>query len=116
MLSTAIAKCVPHLLHAPVNADRVFSADLRCSDVELVHVNPPPGQTCQAYLAEYLAASGGARTSDGSSTTECTFCTSTSTNSYLRQVGMHYNNAWRDFGLMLVYNLFKCAQIGRAHV
>ncbi|KAK4702442.1 hypothetical protein P7C70_g3780, partial [Phenoliferia sp. Uapishka_3] len=88
----------------------VSGAALVCSDVELVTVTPPPGETCLTYLGDYLTSTGGALYTNGSSTSSCSFCTSTSTDSYLNTLGMSFDTAWRNYGLMWAYVVFNiCA-------
>lgn len=85
----------------------VTDAPLHCSTVSLVHLTPPSGQTCAAYLGPYLTATGGTLYHDAQSTTDCYLCTASTTNAVLAQLGMSFDDAWRNFGLMWVYVAFK---------
>ena len=83
------------------------SAALVCSAVDLVHLTPPAGQTCTEYLEDYLSSAGGTLYGDAFSTTDCSLCTASTTNAYLTELGMSATTAWRDFGLMWAFVVFK---------
>lgn len=85
-----------------------YSAALTCSSSELVSFTPASGQTCATYMSEYIATNGGALYGDTASTTACSFCASTETNTYLTELGMSFDDAWRNFGFMWCYIAFKC--------
>jgi ATP-binding cassette subfamily G (WHITE) protein 2 (PDR) len=81
-------------------------APIVCSQQELVTFDPPSSQTCGEYMAPYLQMTGGYLT-DPSSTTECNFCSATTTDQLLSQFGLSYGTRWRDFGLLWVYVIFN---------
>ena len=75
-----------------------------CAPNELLPLNPPPGQTCQQYMAPYISAFGGYLTSDTlNSTTACSFCSAADTDTYLSALGIEYSQRWRNWGLLWVY-------------
>ncbi|WVR07313.1 hypothetical protein IAU60_004354 [Kwoniella sp. DSM 27419] len=80
----------------------VANTQVVCSDTEYLHFSPPSGQTCQAYLQTYINYAGG-YLQDPSATTDCSFCSISSTNTFLDNFNIKYGNRWRDFGLMWVY-------------
>lgn len=86
----------------------VAIADTRvvCTDVELLNFTPPDGQTCQAYMADYISAAGG-YLQDPQATGECAFCSIEDTNVFLSSVGVSYGNAWRDFGILWAFIIFN---------
>lgn len=77
------------------------NTDVVCSDIELLAFDPPSG-TCGEYLQSYIAASGGYLV-DPSATTNCSFCSISSTNTFLAGVSNSYSNRWRDFGLLWAF-------------
>ncbi|KAM0756076.1 hypothetical protein T439DRAFT_341482 [Meredithblackwellia eburnea MCA 4105] len=87
----------------------VSGAELTCSDVELSRFSPPSGETCSQYMSEYISTVGGKLYGNADSTTLCEFCSATTTNSYLSQLGMSFDTAWRNFGLLWVYIFFNIA-------
>ncbi|KAL8279483.1 hypothetical protein RQP46_008045 [Phenoliferia psychrophenolica] len=87
----------------------VSGAILHCDDVSLTHLVPPAGETCQSYLAPYISANGGSLYGDALSTTSCEFCTASTGDAYLAQLGMSFDTAWRNWGLMWAYIVFNIA-------
>jgi ABC-type multidrug transport system permease subunit len=75
-----------------------------CSDIELLHVNPPDNMTCGDYFAPYISYAGGyVSEATKSATTGCEFCSASDTNFLLMGLNSSYSNRWRNFGLMWVY-------------
>lgn len=79
-----------------------------CSDIELVTFQPGTGQTCGAYMQEYISAAGG-YLADPNATADCQFCAIESTNDFLALVSTSYSNRWRDYGILwafIIANVF----------
>jgi ATP-binding cassette subfamily G (WHITE) protein 2 (PDR) len=68
-----------------------------CRDAELLVFAPVNGQTCTTYMEPYIAAAGGYLV-DGSSTTECHFCTIANTNVFLNSFSYDFANRWVSLG------------------
>ena len=83
-------------------ATAVKDAAVTCLDVDFLRFPPPAGQSCESFVEPYLSAAGGYLL-DGQSTTNCSLCQISETNTFLRSVTINPNNGWRDFGLMWVY-------------
>ncbi|KAJ7168526.1 pleiotropic drug resistance ABC transporter [Mycena filopes] len=76
---------------------------ITCGAVELVHMNPPAGQTCGQYLATYIAEAGGYLT-NADATSACEFCSTATTDQFLgASFNIFYSNHWRDAGLLFAY-------------
>jgi ATP-binding cassette subfamily G (WHITE) protein 2 (PDR) len=86
----------------------VSGTDVVCESVELLHFNPPSNQTCQEYMSTYVQAVGG-YISNPDATSECGFCSMSSTDTFLAAINSYFREAWRDFGLMWVYIAFNVA-------
>jgi ABC-type multidrug transport system permease subunit/ABC-type multidrug transport system ATPase subunit len=84
----------------------VKDASVTCLSVDYLRFPPPSGQSCESYMAPYLDSLGGYLL-DGQSTTNCSLCQISSTNTFLESVSINPNNSWRDFGLMWVYVIFN---------
>ena len=80
--------------------------DIVCSSIELVHFTPPSGQTCGQYLQDYINSAGGYIT-DPSATSNCSYCSFSTTNVYLAQLSSQYSTRWRNFGIMWAYIIFN---------
>lgn len=82
----------------------IANQTVQCSALELLTFNPPAGQTCAAYLADYFVLTGGVGTlANPDATTACELCSLSSTNSFLASVSSYYDQRWRNFGFMWVY-------------
>lgn len=79
-----------------------------CSAKELAHLDPPSGQTCGDYLAEYLKTSNGYLTNP-EATANCGFCQYSSADLYLLTIGIKYSYVWRNVGFYCVYVVFNLA-------
>ncbi|KAK7206452.1 ABC-2 type transporter-domain-containing protein [Myxozyma melibiosi] len=84
----------------------VANTDVVCDSIELKHFNPPSGQTCGDYMQTYIDTAGG-KLSNPNATTDCEFCTISSTNTFLASVNSYYHHRWRNFGLMWAYVIFN---------
>jgi ABC-type multidrug transport system permease subunit/ABC-type multidrug transport system ATPase subunit len=73
-----------------------------CADIEYLHFNPPSGETCASYMNDYINSYGGYLL-DANASTNCSFCSLSSTNAFLADVSSYYSQRWRNFGLMFVY-------------
>ncbi len=91
----------------------VANAPLHCASKEFITVQPAKsGQTCSEYFAAYMNATGG-YLQDGSATSDCKYCTMSTTNQFLATIDIKYGDRWRNFGLMIVYIIFNiCAAFG----
>ncbi|KAK0365333.1 Multidrug resistance protein [Friedmanniomyces endolithicus] len=80
----------------------VANTQVACAANEFVTFRPPAGQTCSAYMQQYISAAGG-YLQDPGATSECNYCTYSDTNVFLRAVSANYAHAWRDYGILWVY-------------
>ncbi|KAB8079584.1 ABC-2 type transporter-domain-containing protein [Aspergillus leporis] len=79
-----------------------------CEAVEYLHLTPPSNTTCGDYMAEYISSFGG-YLQDPKATSECSFCSISSTDTFLAQVSSYYEDRWRNFGIMFAYIVFNIA-------
>ncbi|KIN00043.1 hypothetical protein OIDMADRAFT_126522 [Oidiodendron maius Zn] len=84
----------------------VANNEVQCAPLEVLKLNPPIGQTCGEYLADFAQMAGGA-IYNPAATTSCEYCSMASTNTFLASVFSFYDQRWRNFGLMLVYIVFN---------
>ncbi|BGP42684.1 Multidrug resistance protein [Rhodotorula kratochvilovae] len=87
-------------------ATAVGGTEVRCAPQEFITFDPPAGESCGAYMANYMATMGG-RLADEAATSNCQFCQLTDTNTFLATFSYSYGARWRDFGLMWVYIIFN---------
>ncbi|GFF23501.1 ABC transporter CDR4 [Aspergillus udagawae] len=84
-----------------------------CDDVEFLHFDPPGNLTCKDYMSDYISLRGG-YLENPSATSDCTFCTISSTDTFLAAVSSYYKDAWRNFGIMwafIIFNIFAAVFI-----
>lgn len=79
-----------------------------CSSNELVHLEPPSGQTCGEYLSTFIDAAGG-YLKDSNATSDCSYCPIADTNVFLTSVSSSYDHRWRDFGIGMAFIVFNIA-------
>ena len=77
-----------------------------CSSIEYLDFQPPPNETCGSYMAEYITTIGGYLTNPDA-TSNCQFCQSSNTNSYLAGLNSEYSTRWRNFGIMWAFIIFN---------
>lgn len=81
-----------------------------CADIEYLHFDPPPGQTCQSYLEPYISYAGGyLKAGTENSTTQCSLCPLEDTNVFLANVNSFYDRRWHDFAYLwafIIFNIF----------
>lgn len=83
-----------------------------CSDIEVRTLQPPGGQTCIAYLQDFISSSGGYLLNE-QATSDCQFCPISSTNTFLTAVSASYDRRWRNFGILWAFIVFNiCAAVG----
>ncbi|CAN3358760.1 protein Snq2p [Diutina catenulata] len=83
---------------------------IKCSIQEMAIFHPPAGQTCGAYMADYLAENYG-YIEDAASTTECHYCSFANGDEYLASIGLSYSVVWRNIGFFCVYTVFNMLQV-----
>ncbi|PLB48341.1 pleiotropic drug resistance protein, ABC superfamily [Aspergillus steynii IBT 23096] len=84
----------------------VSGTDAICESVEFLKFTPPPDTTCQDYMSPYIKLFGG-YLDNPQSTSDCSFCAISKTDTFLAGVHSDFNEAWRNFGLMWVYIVFN---------
>ncbi|KAH8695317.1 ABC-2 type transporter-domain-containing protein [Talaromyces proteolyticus] len=83
------------------------NADVQCASFEIRTIlQPPSGETCGQYLAEYMSFAGGA-VYNPDATENCQFCSLANTDEFLASVDVFFSDAWRNYGLMWVYIIFN---------
>ncbi|KFY06612.1 hypothetical protein V492_07903 [Pseudogymnoascus sp. VKM F-4246] len=85
----------------------VADTDLVCATNELLRFNAFPGRNCSAYLAPYIKTLGGYLEPSTEGSSSCEFCPYGNTNQYLAIIDMHYDQSWRNFGILWVFILFN---------
>lgn len=84
-----------------------FDVPIYCSKSEFAVFNPPSGQTCAEYLADYMMGMG-SRTNltNPAATSDCRVCEYTRGSDYLYNVNLlDYYYGWRDAAVCVIFAL-----------
>lgn len=82
------------------------NTSVTCASYEYSVFTPPSGQTCEEYMAPYGRANGG-YLGPATNATTCSWCSLSSTNTFLASVGSNYSDRWRNFGIIFGYIFFN---------
>ncbi|PRP74981.1 hypothetical protein PROFUN_07374 [Planoprotostelium fungivorum] len=86
--------------------DVLMFTRVTCSSEDLLVYQPPPGQTCGQYSAEFLSISPG-YVNNPTSTENCGYCTYEKGSDFYDSIPMSAEHRWRDFGIFSVYWVFN---------
>ena len=78
------------------------NTEVVCSAAELLHLDPPSGQTCGEFLGPWIQGVGGYLVAPDA-TSGCQYCQMKDTNVFLAAFNIFYKYAWRDFGIIWAY-------------
>ncbi|KAK7407843.1 hypothetical protein QQX98_010014 [Neonectria punicea] len=87
-------------------ATQLHGRQITCSDSETSVFDPPRGQSCGEYLADFLQTAPG-QLSNPNDTSQCQYCSLTVADQFMAGVQIHWSERWRNFGLMWVYIIFN---------
>jgi ATP-binding cassette subfamily G (WHITE) protein 2 (SNQ2) len=74
---------------------------IQCRPHEFNIFQPPEGQTCAAYAADYLTSSlGFGYLRNPGSTKDCAYCPWRSGDDFVSQFGLSWEHRWRDLGII----------------
>lgn len=85
---------------------QLHSRQIQCSSVELSVFDPPAGQTCGQYLADFLRTAPG-QLQNPAATSSCQYCSLTISDQFLSGVGISWDDRWRNFGIIWAYVAFN---------
>lgn len=80
---------------------------VECARNELAVFDPPAGQNCRGYLAEYFSAGAVGHLINPSATSGCEYCPMTSADQYLAGSNVFASQRWRNFGIGFSYIFFN---------
>ncbi len=86
----------------------IAGVELTCTTNEILQFNPPRGQSCGAYLADYINEMGG-KLFNPDATQACQFCPVSTTDGLIARLGIAYADRWRNLGITLVYSVVNVA-------
>ena len=74
----------------------------QCSDIELLTLSPPNGESCSAFLDPYVKTYH-ATLLNGNATSDCQLCSISTTDEFLASINVYFSDHWRNVGLLFVY-------------
>ncbi|KAI9817891.1 MAG: hypothetical protein M1827_001010 [Pycnora praestabilis] len=83
---------------------------VQCQESELAYFNPPSGQTCGNYAANFLSAAPGYLMNPDSTTT-CGYCQYSTGNDYLLTLNIEPKDKWGYFGIFLGFVISNMALV-----
>ncbi|KAL3481383.1 ABC-2 type transporter-domain-containing protein [Aspergillus californicus] len=91
--------------------DVLWDVKVECLDSEYLHFEPPSGQTCGQYMADFLAEQPGYLL-DGNSTSTCSFCQYSTGADYARTFNLQEQYyGWRDTGITALFCITSYAMV-----
>lgn len=91
-----------------MTSTQLHGREIQCSSSEMSVFDPPLGQTCGQYLAEYLKTQVG-KLSNPDATASCQYCSVSTADEYLSGEQIFWTDRWRNFGLLWAYVVFDIA-------
>ncbi|KAI0811858.1 ABC-2 type transporter-domain-containing protein [Xylaria sp. FL0064] len=81
----------------------VGDTQVECARNEYLTFDPPANQTCIQYMATQLQVAGYLEPGTENNMSNCQYCPTKDTNTYLAQTSVIFEDRWRNFGLLFVY-------------
>ncbi|KAJ9114521.1 hypothetical protein QFC20_001394 [Naganishia adeliensis] len=81
---------------------------IQCTNKEYVTFDPPPGQTCAAYMQAFFSSGnpGYLESVTESATANCRYCQYSNADQYLATLEVYWYNLARDIGVFVCYIVF----------
>ncbi|KAH9868944.1 hypothetical protein J1614_008021 [Plenodomus biglobosus] len=77
-----------------------------CSASEVSIFDPPSGQTCGTYLADYANLTGGV-IQNPTDNAACRYCSISNADQFLAGSSIYYGERWRNFGILFAFICFN---------
>ncbi|KAI9278568.1 ABC-2 type transporter-domain-containing protein [Phascolomyces articulosus] len=92
-----------------LTVNEMMNLPVICNQRDMVVFDPPPGQTCGGYMANYLANPGSTGYIDNpEATSQCNYCQFSSGKEYYTTMFQwSEKHRWRNFGILICYFAFN---------
>jgi hypothetical protein len=84
------------------------NAHVRCAEIEFLHFEPTPGNTCGQYMKTFMQTSMG-YLSNPDASEGCAYCPLDAADGFLTSYDIRYEDRWRNFGIMWAFVAFNIA-------
>ena len=91
-------------------AAQLHGVPVHCKSDEFSIFNPPAGQTCGDYAAEFMKTATGS-INNPLATSGCEYCQFKSGEDFYQGLSMDYGNRWRNLGIMFIYLAFNIVMV-----
>lgn len=88
-------------------ATTLANAPVNCAANELINFAAPNGSNCADYVQPFIDMAGGYLANGSGEGSQCEYCPIKSTNEFLASINSHWEDRWRNFGLLWVYVAFN---------
>lgn len=104
---TFLFRCSPLIYFIQgISSTGLSKTEATCSEAELLKFAPTSGKTCGEYMSAYMKEAGGYLV-DKSATSQCEYCTISTTNDYLAGVKSLFSERWRNWGIVICFIAFN---------
>ncbi|MCJ1352541.1 MAG: hypothetical protein MMC33_002525 [Icmadophila ericetorum] len=76
---------------------------VQCAASEAAYFNPPPGQTCSQYAADFVRSVEAGYLTNPSATSNCGYCPYTNGTQYMKNLNVVPDDKWRNLGIFAVF-------------
>ncbi|KAL7268661.1 hypothetical protein RUND412_008706 [Rhizina undulata] len=89
----------------------IHDVPITCATLEINVFQPPAGETCASYIAQFLDTTGMGKVYNPDATADCQYCRYSKGDEYLKGVNMSWDTRWRNSGFLWVYVLFNASMV-----
>lgn len=89
-------------LIAGMAVTEISGLQITCRPEELNRFTAPLGETCASYMADFFSRGGTGYLVNGT-TSNCEFCAYSVGDEFLAEMGMSWENRWRDLGIFICF-------------
>ena len=95
-----------HYIIEGLVAVQLHNIPVRCNSDEYSVFNPPMGQTCGNYMAEYMKTATG-YIDNLNATADCQYCQYSFGQDFYQGLNFDYSHHWRNLGILCIYLVFN---------
>ncbi|TWU72067.1 hypothetical protein ED733_003385 [Metarhizium rileyi] len=86
-----------------VLATTLANQPVKCASNEAAYFNPPSGQTCRDFAADFVRNAGQGYLVNPNDTDNCSYCPYASGAEYLTSLNIETGQKWRDLGIFIAF-------------
>ncbi|GAA5969290.1 hypothetical protein JCM8115_006751 [Rhodotorula mucilaginosa] len=90
-----------------LTVNELHDLEIRCRNSEYRIVQPPNGESCEAWLGPFIS-SGGGYINNPSDNSNCQYCQYSVGDQFFEPLGIKFSERGRDIGIYVAYCVFNC--------